>query len=90
MLGFTGVLLWGRVGHRNLDHPDLAPIPRSGGGVAGTVAAADRLLFSTGFPYQYRTGQDARQFLDGCGLDDCARAGFAQGNWLRLTGALAA
>ena len=54
---------------------------------AAAVVGPDRLLFSTDFPYQYRTGQDARRFLNGCGLDDDARAGFAYGNWLRLTGA---
>jgi predicted TIM-barrel fold metal-dependent hydrolase len=53
---------------------------------AAAVVGPDRLLFSTDFPYQYRAGQDARRFLDGCGLDDGAKAGFAHGNWLRLTG----
>ena len=53
---------------------------------AAAVVGADRLLFSTDYPYQYRAGQDARRFLDGCGLDG-AKAGFAHGNWLRLTGA---
>lgn len=54
---------------------------------AAAVVGFDRLLFSTDFPYQYRDGQDARRFLDGSGLDADARAGFAHGNWLRLTGA---
>lgn len=38
------------------------------------VVGADRLLFSTDFPCQYRLGCDARRFLDRCGLDDHARA----------------
>ncbi len=57
---------------------------------AVTVVGPDRLLFSTDFPYQYRAGHDARRFLDGCGLDADAKAGFAHGNWLRLTGEHAA
>ena len=52
---------------------------------AAAVVGPDRLLFSTDFPYQYRAGQDARRFLNKCGLDDDATAGFAHGNWLRLT-----
>ena len=52
---------------------------------AAAVAGADRLLFSTDFPYQYRPGGDARRFLELCGLDDHAKAGFAHGNWQRLT-----
>lgn len=48
------------------------------------VVGADRLLFSTDFPYQYRPGGDARQFLDGCGLAGEAKAGFAHANWQRL------
>jgi hypothetical protein len=53
---------------------------------AAGVVGADRLLFSTDFPYQYRPGRDARRFLDTCGLDGPAKAGFAHGNWTRLTG----
>ncbi|WMJ70011.1 amidohydrolase family protein [Stenotrophomonas sp. 24(2023)] len=54
---------------------------------AAAVVGQDRLLFSTDFPYQYRPGHDARRFLETCGLDDAAKAGFAHGNWLRLTAA---
>lgn len=50
-------------------------------GIVGT----DRLLFSTDYPYQYRPGRDARHFLEHCGLDDDAKAGFANANWMRLT-----
>jgi uncharacterized protein len=53
---------------------------------AAAVVGADRLLFSTDFPYQYRPGRDARHFLDNCGLDAAAKAGFAHGNWERLIG----
>ncbi|MDQ0474108.1 amidohydrolase family protein [Labrys wisconsinensis] len=51
---------------------------------AVAIVGADRLLFSTDFPYQYRPGRDARRFLEACGLDEAAKAGFAHGNWLRL------
>ncbi|WP_292072000.1 amidohydrolase family protein [Brevundimonas sp. UBA7534] len=54
---------------------------------AASVVGLDRLLFSTDYPYQYRPGRDARTFLETCGLDDDAKAAFAHGNWLRLTGA---
>jgi predicted TIM-barrel fold metal-dependent hydrolase len=53
---------------------------------AADVVGADRLLFSTDFPYQYRPGRDAGRFLESCGLNGRARAGFAHGNWQRLTG----
>ncbi len=53
---------------------------------AVAVVGADRLLFSTDFPYQYRPGRDARRFLETCGLAEPAKAGFAHGNWLRLIG----
>jgi len=51
---------------------------------AAAVVGADRLLFSTDFPYQYRPGGDARRFLAECGLDGSDKTGFAHGNWLRL------
>ncbi len=54
---------------------------------AVAIVGADRLLFSTDFPYQYRPGRDARRFVEECGLDDAAKAGFASGNWMRLTAA---
>lgn len=55
-------------------------------GIVGT----ERLLFSTDFPYQYRPGRDARNFLEQCGLDPQATAAFAHGNWMRLTSGLPA
>ncbi|MFC7067916.1 amidohydrolase family protein [Brucella rhizosphaerae] len=53
---------------------------------AAAVVGTDRLLFSTDYPYQYRPGQDARRFLENCGLTESGKNGFAHENWLRLTG----
>ncbi len=53
---------------------------------AAGVVDTDRLLFSSDLPYQYRAGCDASRFLESCGLNDRAKAGFAHGNWQRLTG----
>ena len=55
---------------------------------AVAIVGADRLLFSTDFPYQYRPGRDARRFLASCGLPEVSKVGFAHGNWIRLTGGL--
>jgi len=52
---------------------------------AAAIVGTDRLLFSTDFPYQYRPGGEARRFLESCGLAGPAKAGFAHGNWQRLT-----
>ena len=52
---------------------------------AAAIVGTDRLLFSTDFPYQYRTGGDARRFLAECGLEEADKAAFANGNWARLT-----
>jgi len=46
----------------------------------------DRLLFSTEYLYQYRSGREARRFLEGTRFDAVDRARFAHGNWERLTG----
>ena len=53
---------------------------------AAAIVGTDRLLFSTDYPYQYRSGGDARRFVAECGLDVAGRAAFAHGNWERLTG----
>lgn len=53
---------------------------------AASIVGIDRLLFSTDYPYQYRAGEDARKFLENCGLDDAGMAAFGGGNWLRLVG----
>lgn len=54
---------------------------------AMAIVGADRLLFSTDYPYQYRPGGDARRFLADCGLHEADKAAFAHGNWQRVTGA---
>ena len=54
-------------------------------GRAAALVGTDRLLFSTDYPYQYRPGREARQFLADCGLDDADKAAFAHENWERLT-----
>ena len=53
---------------------------------ATEIVGADRLLFSTDYPYQYKPDNGARRFLDECGLEGQEKAGFASENWLRLTG----
>ncbi|WP_404336819.1 amidohydrolase family protein [Sphingomonas sp. MMS12-HWE2-04] len=50
------------------------------------IVGPERLLFSTDFPYQYRPGGAPRRFVEDVSLDDAVRAGFAHGNWERLTG----
>lgn len=55
---------------------------------AARIVGTDRLLFSTDYPYQYKPGRTARQFLETCGLDEAGRLAFASGNWQRLTGEL--
>ena len=50
------------------------------------IVGADRILFSTDFPYQHRPGRQARGFLEAAPLSDENRAKFAHGNWERLTG----
>lgn len=52
---------------------------------ARALVGADRLLFSTDFPYQYQPGNQARTFLNTCGLEGDDKAAFAHGNWQRLT-----
>jgi predicted TIM-barrel fold metal-dependent hydrolase len=52
------------------------------------IVGPQRLLFSSDYPYQYRSGGDARQFLDTCGLEGADKEAFAHGNWLRLNGQL--
>ncbi|MBU9366608.1 amidohydrolase family protein [Burkholderia multivorans] len=44
----------------------------------------DRILFSTDYPYQYRTGGDARNFVNALSVDAADRAKFAHQNWERL------
>jgi predicted TIM-barrel fold metal-dependent hydrolase len=56
---------------------------------AAAVVGTDRLLFCTDFPYQYRPGRDARNFVENCGLDEDAKGKFAHGNWIRLSEGMA-
>lgn len=46
----------------------------------------DRILFSTDFPYQYRLGRDARNFVESLALELSDREKFAYRNWERLIG----
>nr|WP_252349962.1 amidohydrolase family protein [Gluconobacter cerinus] len=55
---------------------------------AARVVGRVRLLFSIDYPYQHRSGGDARRFLENSGLDQADRQEFANGNWERLTGNL--
>lgn len=50
------------------------------------IVGVDRILFSTDYPYQYRPGGGARQFLDQVPLDMAGKAKFAHANWERLVG----
>ena len=49
------------------------------------IVGVDRILFSTDFPYQYRPGLDARNFVETLRLDEEAKQKFACANWERLT-----
>ncbi|WP_440862604.1 amidohydrolase family protein [Symbiopectobacterium purcellii] len=52
---------------------------------AVAIVGEERILFSTDYPFQYRPGNDARQFLEKCNLDETGKAAFAHNNWMRLT-----
>ncbi|WEF26106.1 amidohydrolase family protein [Klebsiella aerogenes] len=52
---------------------------------AVAIVGSERILFSTDYPFQYRTGNDARQFLEKCNLNENEKAAFAHSNWMRLT-----
>ena len=49
------------------------------------VVGAERILFSTDYPYQYKPGGPARTFLQEAALTNAEKALFAHGNWERLT-----
>ncbi len=57
---------------------------------AVAIVGTERILFSTDYPFQYRTGNEARQFLETCHLSENDKAAFAHGNWMRLTRARSA
>ena len=49
------------------------------------VVGAERILFSTDYPYQYRPGRPGRHFVEGCSLSPEQKELFAHVNWERLT-----
>jgi hypothetical protein len=50
------------------------------------IVGAERILFSTDYPYQYRPGGGARSFLEEAALSREEKELFAHGNWERLSG----
>ncbi len=50
------------------------------------IIGTDRILFSSDYPYQYRPGRDARQFLEQVPLSDHEKEKFGHANWERLIG----
>ena len=49
------------------------------------VVGVDRILFSTDYPYQYRTDGGARKFLDAAALPEESKQKIAHLNWERLS-----
>lgn len=49
------------------------------------IVGADRILFSTDYPYQYRPGGDAKKFIENAPLSEVDKIKFAHSNWDRLT-----
>lgn len=49
------------------------------------IIGIDRILFSADYPYQYRQGRDARNFLEATELSKEEKEKFAFANWERLT-----
>lgn len=52
------------------------------------IIGTDRILFSSDYPYQYRSGRDARNFLEAAPLNNDDKEKFAFANWERLTGSI--
>lgn len=48
------------------------------------IIGTDRILFSADYPYQYRPGRDARNFLEAIELSEEDKEKFAFRNWERL------
>jgi len=48
------------------------------------IIGTDRILFSADYPYQYRPGRDARNFLEQVPLSEEDKNKFAHANWERL------
>lgn len=49
------------------------------------IIGIERILFSADYPYQYREGRDARNFLEAIELSQEDKEKFAFSNWERLT-----
>ncbi|MDP4332003.1 amidohydrolase family protein [Curtobacterium sp. A7_M15] len=49
------------------------------------VAGADRVLFSTDYPFEAASKAGARQFLEATDITDADKTAIASGNWDRLT-----
>ncbi|WP_419803694.1 amidohydrolase family protein [Terriglobus sp.] len=49
------------------------------------IVGAERILFSTDYPYQYRPGRPGMTFVEGCPLSPEHKELFAHVNWERLT-----
>lgn len=49
------------------------------------IIGSDRILFSTDYPYQYRPGREARNFLETINLSQEDKEKFSFANWERLT-----
>lgn len=49
------------------------------------IIGADRILFSTDYPYQYRPGHQARHFVEATSLSQPDKENFSFANWERLT-----
>ena len=48
------------------------------------IIGTDRILFSSDYPYQYRQGREARNFLEAAPLTKTDKEKFAFGNWEKL------
>ncbi len=48
------------------------------------IIGSDRILFSQDYPYQYRTGNDARNFIDTVNIHTDVKEKFAFRNWEKL------
>lgn len=49
------------------------------------VIGAERIMFSTDYPYQIAPGRGARDFIEKADLSDATKALIANGNWQRLS-----
>lgn len=49
------------------------------------VVSAERLMFSTDYPYRIEPGRGARDFIEKSGLDNTTKELISSGNWEKLT-----